>query len=93
MLVVRRTNSDGTSDYLPISRINRMTDRPFSVQLEWVGDIKRQNITMLNDFYRIIGGTYERMNRSRCHDWNYLAVETLRAFSIIANGAVILQIR
>jgi hypothetical protein len=88
ILVVRRNYSDGKAEYLPISRITKDTEgHPSSSQLEWVGDIKRKNITQLNNLYRLIGGKYEKINRERAHDWNFISVDTLRAFSIIANGA------
>lgn len=88
-ILVRRHHENGEVDYLSIARfIKQNADYWAQNQLEWVSDIERNDIQELEHLFLWIGGKFKGQDLKRAYDWNFLQIETLRAFTSISNQAV-----
>jgi hypothetical protein len=88
-ILVRRHHENGEVDYLSIARfIKQNADYWAQNQLEWVSDIERNDIQELEHLFLWIGGKFKGQDLKRAYDWNFLQIETLRAFTAISNQAV-----
>ena len=88
-ILVRRHHENGEVDYLSIARFIIQNEGKWAQnQLDWVSDIERNDIQELEHLFLWIGGKFKGRDLKRAYDWNFLQIETLRAFNAIANQAV-----